>query len=130
LEIASAIRTCSELPRLFSLKPITFRYKEEIDPQGISQLGLVAEEVGKVNRDLVVRDKDGKPFTVRYGQVNAMLLKEFLKEHRIIEQQRKDFEAALAQQQKQIDALTVGLTKVSVQLELSNSAPHTVLNNR
>jgi len=115
---------------LFSLKPVTFRYKKEIDPQGISQLGLVAEEVEKVNRDLVVRDKDGKPFTVRYDQVNAMLLNEFLKEHSKVEQQRKDFEAALAQQQKQIDALTAGLTKVSAQLELSKSAPHTVLNNR
>src|SRR5260370_24242932 len=59
---------------LFSLKPVTFRYKKEIDPQGISQLGLMAEEVEKVNRDLVVRDKDGKPFTVRYYQVNARLL--------------------------------------------------------
>jgi hypothetical protein len=115
---------------LFSLKPVTFRYKKEIDPQGISQLGLVAEDVEKVNRDLVVRDKDGKPFTVRYDQVNAMLLNEFLKEHRIVEQQRKDFEAALAQQQKQIDALTAGLTKVSAQLELSKSAPQTVLNNQ
>jgi hypothetical protein len=115
---------------LFSLKPVTFRYKKEIDPQGISQLGLVAEEVEKVNRDSVVRDKDGKPFTVRYDQVNAMLLNEFLKEHSKVEQQRKDFEAARAQQQKQIDALTAGLTKVSAQLELSKSAPHTVLNNR
>jgi hypothetical protein len=115
---------------LFSLKPVTFRYKKEIDPQGISQLGLVAEEVEKVNRDLVVRDKDGKPYTVRYDQVNAMLLNEFLKEHRKVEQQRKDFEAALAQQQKQIDALTAGLTKVSAQLELRQSAPRTVLNDQ
>jgi hypothetical protein len=115
---------------LFALKPVSFRYKKEIDPQGISQLGLVAEEVEKVNRDLVVRDKDGKPFTVRYDQVNAMLLNEFLKEHRRVEQQHKDFEAALAQQQKQIEALTAGLQKVSAQLELSKSVPQTVLNNR
>ena len=67
---------------LFSLKPVTFRYKKEIDPAGTSQFGLVAEEVEKVNPDLVVRDKEGKPYTVRYEQVNAMLLNEFLKEHR------------------------------------------------
>ena len=67
---------------LFSLKPMTFRYKEEIDPSGISQFGLVAEDVEEVNPDLVVRDKEGKPYSVRYDQVNAMLLNEFLKEHR------------------------------------------------
>jgi hypothetical protein len=72
--------------------------------------------VENVNPDLVVRDKEGKPYSVRYDQVNAMLLNEFLKEHRKVEQQRKDFEAALAQQQKQIEALTAGLQKVSVQL--------------
>ena len=66
---------------LFSLKPVSFRYKKEIDPAGTSQLGLVAEEVEKVNPDLVVRDKKGKPYSVRYDAVNAMLLNEFLKEH-------------------------------------------------
>ena len=66
---------------LFALKPVTFRYKKEIDPAGTSQFGLVAEEVEKVNPDLVVRDKEGKPYSVRYDQVNAMLLNEFLKEH-------------------------------------------------
>ena len=91
---------------------------------------LVAEQVEKVNLDLVVRDGDGKPYTVRYEAVNAMLLNEFLKEHRKVEQQRKDFEAALAQQQKQIDALTAGLQKVSAQLELSKTAPQTVLNKQ
>ena len=64
---------------LFSLKPVSFRYKKEIDPAGKPQFGLVAEEVEKVNPDLVVRDKEGKPYTVRYDQVNAMLLNEFLK---------------------------------------------------
>jgi hypothetical protein len=98
------IGTTSEA--LFSLKPVAFHYKKEIDPAGTPQLGLVAEEVEKVNPDLVIRDKEGKPYTVRYDQVNAMLLNEFLKEHRKVEQQRKDFEAALAQQQKQIEALT------------------------
>ena len=70
---------------LFSLKPITFRYKREIDPAGTPQLGLVAEDVEKVNPGLVVRDKEGKPYSVRYDQVNAMLLNEFLKEHRKVE---------------------------------------------
>jgi hypothetical protein len=83
-----------------------------------------------VNPDLVIYDSDGKPYTVRYDAVNAMLLNEFLKEHRKVEQQRKDFEAAIAQQQKQIEALTAGLQKVSAQLELSKSAPQTVLNSR
>ena len=110
------------------LKPVTFRYKHEFDPKGIPQFGLVAEEVEKVNPDLVARDDEGKPYTVRYEAVNAMLLNEFLKEHRKVEQQRKDFEEALAQQQKQIDALTAGLQKVSAQLELSNPAPQRVKN--
>ena len=93
-------------------------------------MGLVAEDVEKVNPDLVVRDKEGKPYSVHYDQVNAMLLNEFLKEHRTVEQQRKDFEAALAQQQKQIDALTAGLQKVSAQLELNKPAAQTVLNDQ
>ena len=111
---------------ILSLKPVTFRYKHELDPDAIPQFGLVAEEVEKVNPDLVARDEQGKPYTVRYEAVNAMLLNEFLKEHRKVEQQRKDFEAALAQQQKQIEALTAGLQKVSAQLELNKSAPKTV----
>ncbi len=107
---------------LFALKPVTFRYKNEIDAAGTSQFGLVAEDVEKVNPNLVVRDKEGKPYTVRYDQVNAMLLNEFLKEHRKVEQQRKDFEAALVQQQKQIEALTAGLQKVSAHFETSKFA--------
>jgi len=128
---------------LFSLKPVSFRYKKEIDPVGISQLGLVAEDVAKVNPDLIVRDKEGKPYTVRYEQVNAMLLNEFLKEHKTVQeqgatmtQQRKDFEAAIAQQHKQIEALSATvkeqaaqIQKVSAELEVSKSAPQTVLNN-
>jgi len=115
---------------LLALKPVTFRYKKEIDPAAKSQFGLVAEDVEKVNPDLAVRDKEGKPYSVRYDQVNAMLLNEFLKEHRKVEQQRKDFEAALAQQEKQIEALTEGLQKVSAQLELRKPAPQTVLNSQ
>ena len=109
---------------LFSLKPVTFRYKKEIDSAGTSQFGLVAEEVEKVNPDLVVRDTDGKPYTVRYEKVNAMLLNEFLKEHRKVE----ELEANATRQQKQIDALTAGLQKVSAQLEASKPAPQVVNN--
>ena len=74
-----------------ALKPVTFRYKKEIDPAGITQFGLVAEDVEKVNPDLVVRDKEGKPYSVRYDQVNAMLLNEFLKEHRKSRNNRQQF---------------------------------------
>ena len=87
----------------------------------------------KVNPDLVVRDKEGKPYTVRYDQVNAMLLNEFLKEHRKNEQQESKIteqEAKIARQEKQIEALAAGLQKVSAQLELSKPAPHTVLNDQ
>jgi hypothetical protein len=80
-------------------------------------VGLIVEEVEKVNPDLVVRGEDGKVMTVRYEAVNAMLLNEFLKEHRKVEEQRAYFEAKIAQQQKQIEALTATVQKVSAQLE-------------
>jgi len=115
---------------ILALKPVTFRYKQELDPDGIPQFGLVAEEVEKINPDLVARDDDGKPYTVRYEAVNAMLLNEFLKEHAKVEQLKKDFESNTAEQQKQIEALTAGLQKVSDQLELSKAAPRIVLNNQ
>jgi trimeric autotransporter adhesin len=115
---------------ILKLEPVTFRYKREIDSAGTSQFGLVAEDVEKVSPALIVRDKEGKPYSVRYDQVNAMLLNEFLKEHRKVEQQRKDFEAAIAQQQKQIEALIEGLQKVSAQLEASKPATQTVLHSR
>jgi hypothetical protein len=111
---------------LFSLKPVTFRYKKEIDPAGTSQFGLVAEEVEKVNPDLVVRDKEGKPYTVRYEQVNAMLLNEFLKEHRTVQAQQKKIEALEAEMKEQ-KAL---IQKVSAQLEVTKPAPQTALNNQ
>ena len=111
---------------LFALTPVTFRYKKEIDPAGASQLGLVAEDVEKVNPNLVVRDKEGKPYTVRYDQVNAMLLNEFLKEHRKVE----ELEANFAWQQKQIEALTAGLQKMSAQLEASQPAKQVALKDR
>ena len=118
---------------LFALAPVSFRYKTEIDPAGTSQFGLVAEDVEKVNPDLIVRDKEGRPYSVRYDQVNAMLLNEFLKEHRKNEEQGRDIQeqkATIARQQKQIDALTAGLEKVSAQLEASGPAPQVVLNNQ
>jgi hypothetical protein len=111
---------------LFSLEPVSFRYKKEIDPLGKSQFGLVAEDVEKVNPDLVARDKEGKPYSVRYEQVNAMLLNEFLKEHHAVQ----ELKATVAEQQKQIAALTAGLQKVSAELEVRKAAPQTVLNNQ
>jgi hypothetical protein len=120
---------------ILSLQPVTFRYKHELDPDGIPQFGLIAEQVEKVNPDLVVRDEDGKVNTVRYEAVNAMLLNEFLKEHRKVEeqgativQQQKAFEAKFAQQQKQIEALTATVQKVSDQIALSKPAPQLVAN--
>ena len=118
---------------ILALKPVTFRYKHELDPEGIPQFGLVAEEVDKVNPDLVARDLEGKVFTVRYEAVNAMLLNEFLKEHRKVEEQDHKIqkqEATIAEQQKQIEALIAGLQRVSDQLELSKLAPQVVLDNR
>jgi prolyl-tRNA synthetase len=117
---------------IHALKPVTFRYKQELDPEGIPQFGLVAEEVEKVNADLVARDDQGKVYTVRYEAVNAMLLNEFLKEHQKVQQ----LEATVAQQQRGMEVLTAQLKeqasqiqKVSAQLELSKSAPQMVGNN-
>jgi hypothetical protein len=122
---------------ILALKPVTFRYKHELDPKGIPQFGLVAEEVEKVNPDLVARDADGKVYTVRYEAVNAMLLNEFLKEHLKVEEQqamigrlKQDFQSKLAEQQKQIKALASGLEKISNQLELNKPAPQMVAKNQ
>jgi hypothetical protein len=120
---------------ILALKPVTFHYKKGLDPDGIPQFGLVAEQVQKVNPDLVARDAEGKVYTVRYEAVNAMLLNEFLKEHRKNEKQeatiadlKKELQANAARQQKQIEALTAGLRRVSAQLELNKLAPQTVKN--
>ncbi len=120
---------------ILSLKPVTFHYKN--DQTRTAQFGLIAEEVAKINPDLVIRDAKGELYTVRYDAVNAMLLNEFLKEHRTVQEQKaivaqlkQDFQSRLAEQQKQIEALTAGLQKVSAQLELSKPAPQTVLNSR
>jgi len=121
---------------ILKLDPVTFRYKHDLDPDGIPQFGLIAEEVEKVNPDLVARDAEGEVITVRYEAVNAMLLNEFLKEHRKVEkqdrkvqqlqataaQQKHELDARIAQQQKQIEALTAAVQKVSNQLELSKPA--------
>jgi len=136
---------------ILSLQPVTFVYKQELDPERIPQFGLIAEQVEKVNPDLVVRDEDGKVTTVRYEAVNAMLLNEFLKEHKKVEeqegtiaqinatvskqaatitqlksmvaQQQKDFQGFAAHQQEQIETLTAGLQKVSSRLELNKPLP-------
>ena len=124
---------------ILALKPVTFRYKQEIDQEGIPQFGLVAEEVEKVNPALVARDAEGKVYTVRYKAVNAMLLNEFLKEHRAVQEQKATIaqlkstvakqEATAAHQQKQIAALTATVQKVSAQVEMSRPVPQTVVDN-
>ena len=136
---------------ILALKPVTFHYKKEIDPNGTPEFGLVAEEVEKVNRDLVARDAEGKVYTVRYEAVNAMLLNEFLKEHRKVEeqatrlakqesalaQQQQDFQSRIAQQDKEITTLTHSLReqasaiqKVSDELKLSKPSPRVVTNDQ
>jgi hypothetical protein len=109
---------------ILALQPVTFRYKKEFDPTGAAQFGLVAEDVQKVN------------YSVRYDQVNAMLLNEFLKEHRKMEELKSDFQATVAQQQKEIQALNAQLKeqaaqiqKVSAQVEINKPIPRVVLNN-
>jgi hypothetical protein len=109
---------------ILALRPVTFRYKQEIDPKAIPQFGLVAEEVEQVNPDLVVRDSEGKVYTVRYEAVNAMLLNEFLKEHRKVEEleaalatQKEDFRLTAEEQQKEIKVLTAGLKQQASQIQ-------------
>jgi len=124
---------------ILALHPVEFRYKKELDPNGTLQFGLIAEDVAKVNPSLVVTDDQGKPFSVRYEEINTMLLNEFLKEHRKVEEevcQNKaqeqtisELKAALAQEQKNIKVLTAGLQKVSNELELTKSAARVVNNN-
>jgi len=97
---------------ILALKPVTFRYKKELDPKGTSQFGLVAEDVEKVNGDLVKRDRDGKLQTVRYEAVNAMLLNEFLKAHRKIEEQ----EYAIAELKAEVAGLTARVNKQAEQV--------------
>jgi hypothetical protein len=111
---------------ILALTPVTFHYKKELDPEGTPQFGLVAEEVEKVNRDLVARDEEGKPYTVRYEAVNAMLLNEFLKEHRTVQDLKKEVTALTATVKEHASQVQ----KVSDQLELSEAAPQMVVNNQ
>ena len=155
-EAITPMDTVSEA--ILSLQPVTLRYKQELDPNSIPQFGLIAEQVDKVNPDLVVRGEDGTVNTVRYEAVNAMLLNEFLKEHqRALEEQRKVeeqqtkleqqqdtiaaiksvmdkqqhfFAAKIAHQQLQIEALTATVQKVSNQLELNKAAQQVVASNQ
>ena len=140
---------------ILALKPVTFHYKS--DSTGTPQFGLIAEEVAQVNPDLVVRDENGEIYTVRYDAVNAMLLNEFLREHRkvreqearitqlnstvekqqaTIAQQQKDSQSTAAEQQREIKALAASLKeqaaqiqKVNAQIELQSVPPSTVVNN-
>ena len=100
---------------LLALKPVTFHYTS--DNTSTPQFGLIAEEVADINPDLVVRDEKGEIYTVRYDAVNAMLLNEFLKEHRKVEDLKKDFQATVAQQQKQIETLTAQLREQASQIQ-------------
>jgi hypothetical protein len=115
---------------LFSLRPVVFRYKKEIGPQHSPQFGLVAEEVERVDPDLVIRDAQGKPQTVRYEQVNTMLLNEFLKEHRgvtklkrVMAEQRQEIEVMAAE----IKTQAAQIQKVSAQIQLETGAQQVVL---
>jgi uncharacterized coiled-coil protein SlyX len=123
---------------ILSLKPVTFCYKNELDPTRTAQFGLVAEEVEKVNPTLVTRDSDGKPYTVRYDAINVMLLNEFLKEHHAVQELTSvsaKQEARIALQEQEIKSLTAALKeqakqiqKVSAQVETSKPAPQVVVN--
>jgi ribosomal protein L16 Arg81 hydroxylase len=111
---------------ILALKPVTFHYKS--DKTNTPQFGLIAEEVAQTNPDLVVRDKNGDIYTVRYDAVNAMLLNEFLKEHRRVEelksamaQQRKDFEATITELKKGIETVTLRLNEQAAQIQKVNA---------
>jgi len=139
---------------ILALKPVTFHYKKELDPEGIPQFGLVAEQVEKVDPDLVARDENGRVYTVRYEAVNAMLLNEFLKEHRVVREQEAtiaqlksnsakqeatiiELKSTVAQQEKQMKVFAANLKeqatqiqKASALLELTEPTPQVALNNQ
>ena len=132
---------------LFALKPVTFRYNKNVDPSQALSFGLIAEDVAQVSPELITRDEEGKPQTVRYEAVNAMLLNEFLKEHRKVEIQTRKVddqeariaqqESTIAQQQREIQTLmatakeqSTQIQKVNARLEAGNSAFQTALNDR
>jgi hypothetical protein len=111
---------------ILSLRPVSFRYKKEVDPTRCLSFGLIAEEVAHIDPDLVTPDPNGKPETVRYEAVNAMLLNEFLKEHQKVEK----LEATVSSLVAMVKEQAAQIQKVSAHLELSKSAPQTVLNGR
>ncbi|MFL6506255.1 MAG: tail fiber domain-containing protein, partial [Candidatus Udaeobacter sp.] len=111
---------------LLALRPVTFRYKRELDKAGIPQYGLIAEEVAEVNPDLVLRDEKGEIYTVRYEAVNAMLLNEFLKEHRTVQAQQKEIDALRAELKEQ----RAFIQKVNDKVELNRPAPQTVVSDQ
>ena len=139
---------------IFSLQPVTFRYKKTFDPSAQPQFGLVAEQVAKVDSDLVVSDETGKPFSVRYEEVNAMLLNEFLKEHRRVETQKAtitgveshvakqdatitSLKSIVAQQQQEMQVLSrslktqaAQLQRVSERVARAQTAPYLVTSER
>jgi trimeric autotransporter adhesin len=123
-EHIKSMDTASEV--ILALKPVTFHYKKEIDARCTQQFGLVAEQVEAVNPDLVMRDDEGKAYTVRYDAINAMLLNEFLKEHRTVQAQQKEIEALRAKLKEQRTLIQ----KVNDKLEVGRAAPQTVLNNQ
>jgi len=111
---------------LFALKPVTFRYRKEIDRSRALSFGLIAEDVAEISPDLVTRDRDGKPETVRYEAVNAMLLNEFLKQHHMVQEQQKEINALKAELKEQ----RAFIQKVNDKVELGKPAPQTVAENR
>jgi Chaperone of endosialidase len=116
---------------ILALKPVSFCYKKEIDPERTPQFGLVAEDVEKVSPDLIVRDKEGKPYSVRYEAVNAMLLNEFLKEHRKVEQQEKtivELKSGMIALAATVKEQAAQIQKVSTQFETNRPTPQVVNN--
>lgn len=114
---------------ILGLRPVSFRYKKELDPQGEAQFGLVAEEVAKVAPELVMRDEAGQVLSVRYEEVNAMLLNEFLKAHGKMEAQEKELaelKTRLGKQQASLEALATQMQKVNARLETSEAQPRLV----
>src|SRR5215472_10736792 len=116
---------------ILSLQPVTFRYKHELDPKGIPQFGLVAEQVEKIDPDLVARDQDGKPYSVRYEAINAMVLNEFLKAHRRIiaqESEIQELRGAVTEMKAMLESQRSEMHKVNARVAKVESAPRLVLN--
>ena len=120
---------------LFALKPVTFRYKKDADPSQALSFGLIAEDVAQVSPELITRDEEGKPQTVRYEAVNAMLLNEFLKEHKKVEelrstiaQQKNEFHSVIAELSARMKEQDGKIQRVSAQIDLNRAAPQLTAN--